>query len=101
MTTVSPQELPIQADEEIFRADIRRRIRNYIIDNLLLGTVEDLDDSASLTKSGIIDSTGTLELVTFLGEEFAISVTDKDLLPANLDSVDGMVALVERKSART
>lgn len=99
-TIVLPQEPHIQAAEEAIRADIRHRIRRYIIDNLLLGTAEELDDAASLTKGGIIDSTGTLELVAFLGEEFAIAITDKDLIPANLDSVDGMVALVERKSPR-
>lgn len=80
-------------------ADIRSRIRNYIIDNLLLGTAEDVDDAGSLTKNGIIDSTGTLELVAFLTEEFAITITDKDLIPANLDSVNGMVSLVLRKMA--
>jgi acyl carrier protein len=79
---------------------IRARIRAYIVDNLLLGTADELDDAASLTGSGIIDSTGTLELVSFLAEDFGIEIVDTDLVPANLDSVDGMVSLVLRKSAQ-
>lgn len=100
MNDVSQQDIHMPTDERAIRADIRRRIRHYVIDNLLLGTAEELDNAASLTKGGIIDSTGTLELVAFLGEEFGIVITDKELIPANLDSVDGMVALVERKSLR-
>lgn len=100
MTTMSLQNDPSAHPSELpDEADIRLRIRGYIIENLLLGTAEDLDDAASLTRSGIIDSTGTLELVAFLSEEFAVAITDKDLIPANLDSVDGMVGLVLRKSA--
>lgn len=101
MTTLSPQRgTGARLIEPLSEAEIQARIRNYIIDNLLLGTADDLDDAASLTKNGIIDSTGTLEMVAFLSEEFAIAIADKDLVPANLDSVDGMVRLVLRKSAR-
>lgn len=92
--------VPTQPARASTPAEIRACIRSYIIDNLLLGIAEDLDDAASLTKSGIIDSTGTLELVAFLGEEFGITLSDKELIPANLDTVDSMVALVARKLGR-
>lgn len=99
MTTFHPQDSGSALDDAGQDHQLRLAIRNYIIENLLLGTAEELDDAASLMESGIIDSTGAMELVTFLEEEFAIDIADKELIPANLDSVDGIVAMVERKLA--
>lgn len=99
MNHISPRELNSGHDKTITDANVRLRVRRHILEDLLLGTIGDLDDSASLIMSGIIDSTGMLELVMFLEESFAISMADEDLVPANLDSVDGIAAFVERKLA--
>ena len=48
-------------------------------------------------RSGIIDSTGVLEVVSFLEETFGIVVGDSEMLPENLDSVQNLVAFIERK----
>ncbi|MGE5469622.1 MAG: acyl carrier protein [Bacteroidota bacterium] len=80
-------------------ANIRLKVRRYIIEDCLLGTTEEVDDAASLSRNGILDSTGALELVAFLEEEFIIVIADQDLIPENLDSIDGIVALVETKLA--
>jgi acyl carrier protein len=78
--------------------DIRQSIRHYILENLLF-TDDDaaLVDGDSFLASGIIDSTGVLEITHFLEDSFGISVDDKDMLPENLDSVDNLVAFVKRK----
>ena len=44
-----------------------------------------LDEDASFLDSGIIDSTGVMELVGFLEDRFGISVEDAELTPENLD----------------
>lgn len=51
----------------------------------------------SFLESGIIDSTGVLELVGFLERRFGIEVADDELIPANLDSIDRVVGFVELK----
>ena len=38
-----------------------------------------------------------LELVGFLEEKFDVRITNEELLPENLDSIDNIVAFVERK----
>jgi acyl carrier protein len=48
----------------------------------------------------LIDSTGILELVTFLEERFAIRVADADIVPANLDSIASIAAFVAGKVAQ-
>jgi acyl carrier protein len=89
------------ADADISRLiAIRAPIRTYILENLLFSSdPSKLDDDVSLLDRGIIDSTGVLEIVMFLEDEFAVKVHDRDLLPENFDSVDRIVAFVERMLA--
>ena len=74
-------------------------IRDYVIDNFLFGDANGLKDDSSFLDEGIIDSTGILELVNYMEEEFEITVEDEDLIPENLDSIDNVVAYLERKMA--
>ena len=60
-------------------------------------TDAELSDDDSLLDSGIVDSTGVLELVAFIEDEFDLEVKDEELIPENLDSIDQLVAFVERK----
>jgi acyl carrier protein len=78
--------------------DTATTIREYIVESFLLGK-QDLDDDVSLIDSGIIDSTGAMEVVAFLEESFGISIRDEELVPANLDSVARLTNFVERKGA--
>lgn len=81
-------------------ASIEAKVRQYVLDKLLFGRTEVMvDGDTSFLESGIIDSTGVLELVAFLEEEFHVKVEDEDLIPANLDSVNAVTRFVERKSA--
>lgn len=75
---------------------VQSEVRQFVIHNFLFGE-GDVADDESLLESGIIDSTGVLELVGFLEEKFAISVEDDELVPGNLDSVHCVTHFVERK----
>ena len=78
---------------------VREQIRSYIRDSILLGCDADLTDSGSLIDAGVIDSTGAIELVAFLESNFGIEIADEELTPDNLDSIDRITALVDRKRA--
>jgi len=56
-----------------------------------------LTDSQSLLETGLIDSTGVLELVAFLEQQIGITVADADIVPENLDSVQAIATFVDRK----
>ena len=73
------------------------RIRTYIRENFLFGSESPIGDDGSLLEAGIIDSTGAMELVTFLESEFGLRIDDRDLVPENLDSISAMVSFVKRK----
>jgi acyl carrier protein len=79
---------------------MHQQIRQFILTSFLFtGDEGALQNSDSLLDKGMIDSTGVLELVAFLEEQFGISVNDDDLNPENLDSVDRIVSFVGRKQA--
>jgi len=78
--------------------DTRTEIKEFIIDNLMMGmNPEDLTDNGSLLELGIIDSTGVLELIGFLEEKYSIQVEDYDLTPENFDSLDNLVNYLNNK----
>jgi acyl carrier protein len=80
--------------------DIEQEIRSFLVKHFLDGRAEKLRDDGSLLGD-VIDSVGVLELVTYLQEQFAISVEDADVIPGNLDSVNNLVAYVARKLGTT
>ena len=78
-------------------SDTKTKIKEFIIDNFLFGDADGLNDETSFLDEGIIDSTGILELVNYLEEEFSIAVDDEELIPENLDSIKNVAAYLERK----
>ena len=79
------------------QATIATDVRNFIVVNFLLGQEGALKDDASFLEEGIIDSTGILELVSYLEETYGIEITEEELIPENLDSVSRIAAYLSRK----
>jgi acyl carrier protein len=78
--------------------NVLARVRTFIEDNFLFRSdVSGLADSDSLLENGVMDSTGILELVAFLESDFAIQMTDAEIVPDNLDSIAAISAFLERK----
>jgi len=72
-------------------------VREFIIENFLFGDGQQLQDDTSFMESGIIDSTGILELITFLEEKYEIKIEDDELIPENLDNLQNVARFVDRK----
>ena len=71
-------------------SDNKSKIREFIVENFLFGDDDGLQDETSFLEEGIIDSTGVLELVTFLEEEFDIPIDDEELILEKLDSINNV-----------
>lgn len=56
----------------------------------MYGQDDGLDDSTSFLDKGLIDSTGVLELVSFVEEKYNINVEDDEIIPDNFDSVSNL-----------
>jgi acyl carrier protein len=75
------------------------QIRSFLASNFYISNPGALEDSTSLLDQGIIDSTGVLEVIGFIEETFGIVVEDSELLPENLDSIQGIARFVTRKKS--
>ena len=73
-------------------------IRSFIVENFLYGQDDGFSDDVSFLEKGIIDSTGVLELVSFVEDKYGISVDDEELVPENFDSLNNLAAYIARKS---
>lgn len=79
---------------------IEPAVRKFIAQNFMYREgVSKLEDNQSLLEQGLIDSTGVLELVFFLEKTFAIKVSDDEVTPENLDSVQQIAQYVRRKQS--
>ena len=76
-------------------------LKEFIEKTFLFGQEITFSDDDSFLEMGIVDSTGVLELVMYLEEHFNITVDDDELVPENLDSINSLVAFVNRKLSPT
>lgn len=60
---------------------------------------EPLAANASFIESGVIDSTGVLELVAFLEEKYSIKILNDEITLENLGSLAHIEAFVGKKQA--
>ena len=79
-------------------ADTKKQLRDYIVENFLFGDTEtEFTDNDSFMEKGIIDSTGILEVITYIEENYEIKIEDDELIPENLDSISNIVNFIDRK----
>jgi len=77
---------------------IKKDLREFIVDNFMVGSEDEtLTDSDSFMEKGIVDSTGVLELTSFVEEKYDFTIEDDEMLPENLDSIDNLVNFISRK----
>jgi acyl carrier protein len=78
--------------------DRARQIQHFVATTLMQNEdPETLGHEEALLGSGILDSLGILRLVVFLEEEFGIVVSEAALVPEHFQTVNALVALVERE----
>ena len=77
---------------------IEMELRQFVIDNFLFGQGDiEFKNEDSFIERGIVDSTGVLELVSFLEEKYQITVEGEDLIPDNLDSIQNLHRFLKKK----
>jgi len=80
-------------------SDLKKQIRQYIERNFIIESGTQLGDGDSLLELQIVDSTGFLELISFLESDFGLKVEDEEMVPENLETIDNIAAFVTRKRA--
>ena len=77
--------------------DYHKGIRDFILTNLVFDEGAALGNDTSFLDSGLIDSTGFLELIMFLESTYGIKVAPEEMVPGNLDSINRAAQFLKRK----
>jgi len=77
---------------------VHDKVKQFILKEFLPGEDPDeLTGDTPLMSTGILDSLATLKLVTFLEQEFDITVEAHEADATNLDTLDLIAGLVSSK----
>jgi acyl carrier protein len=82
------------------KQEIKAKVKSFILNEYLPG--EDptaLTDDTPLMTTGILDSIAVLKVVTFLENEFGISIQPREAVVKNLNTISDIVCLVTFKKA--
>ncbi len=78
--------------------EISKTLHSYILKEFLPGeAAEELTENTPLITGGVLDSISTLKLVTFLEEQFGITIEAHEAGVEHLDTIDRIRALVADK----
>ena len=70
----------------------------FHVNNFLFGAEDSqFSDDESFLEKGLIDSTGVLELVGFVEEQYGIRFQDDEITPENLDSINRLIQFLNKK----
>ncbi len=85
----------------INKQDMVTIIRQYFFENFLFGYTEDeIKNNTSFSELGVLDSTGIMEIVSFIENKFDVTVNDSEITHENLDTIDLMVDFIMKKKCK-
>ena len=78
--------------------DAKATVKQFVVQKFLRknGSTS-ISSEESLLDTGLIDSLGIFQLVTFLEQQFNIEVTDEDIVPENFETIDSIVSFINTK----
>ena len=79
---------------------IEQQLRSFIAREILFsGNGYPFADEDSFLESGVVDSMNVMEIVLFAERAFSIPIEDREIVPANFDSIRNLADFVRRKQA--
>ena len=78
--------------------ELHTKIRQFVLATFPAAK-ESIADEESLLETGIVDSMGVLDIVTFLEEEVGIAIEDEDMVPDNFETIGRILEFVHAKRA--
>lgn len=72
-------------------------LRDFIVERFLFGEADQLTDETPLVESGIVDSTGILDIIGFIETNYPVTVSDEDVIPLNFATLAAMSIYLGQK----
>ncbi len=77
---------------------VREKLRTYICKELIRDANYPLADKEGIITGGLMDSFALAEFAVYVEKEFGVYIPDADLTVTKMDTLDQMVARVQRGS---
>ena len=77
--------------------DIESQLKKGISDINVAIEKEQIDQEAGIMSSGLLDSFGFIEFVTFIEDEFKISIDEEELTTENFLNINCTTKFIKRK----
>lgn len=81
--------------------DVESTLKGFIQENFLArkGKTE-ISNEDMLLETGLVDSTGIFELVSFVERTFGIEFDDTEIVPENFESINSLAAFIRSKQPK-
>ena len=76
-------------------------VTQFIKTNFVFTEKIKISPTQSLIGSGVIDSTGILELIAYLEQHYHLRFEDHELISDNFDSIEKISAFISKKVLQT
>jgi len=73
---------------------LEEELKKFICENFILDSI---DNSTLFIEEGIVDSSGIIEIVSFLEENYDITAEDDEFTESNFSSIDSIINFVQSK----
>ena len=79
------------------KVEMQVKVKEFIVERFPQAKAKGLDENELLLVNGILDSLGVLDVVSFMENEFSISIDDEELTPENFQSICSITEFLECK----
>jgi acyl carrier protein len=76
---------------------VPERVKQFVVETFYVTDPAAIGEDTSLISNGYVDSTGMLEVISFLEEQYGIAIDDTEMTPANLETLGRIERFVARK----
>jgi acyl carrier protein len=81
----------------VTQTQIRDSVLQFLQSNFMFDQKKQVPDNQSLLESGIVDSTGILELIGFLEDTYQVKFHDEELIAENFDTLAKLTSFLLAK----
>lgn len=79
-------------------ADIKTSIKDFILEEFAPDGDIDVEDGTDLLDDGVVDSLGIITLISFIENEFNVSIENHEVTLDNFETLQRIAKLVESKT---
>jgi acyl carrier protein len=79
--------------------EIKQQIHEFLYELLPAGRSVNVLDDTPLRTSGLVDSMGMLQIVSFIEQEFGIQVEAYEASERNFDRIEDIAAFIRKKQS--